>query len=239
MHFSYLSSTLPRKWKMSSSEKEAAYPPTTPPKSAGKPPKSNRKLSSGSKPPKRTSILFRSVSFSEKPNVVMSGDFKVPPPVLPPAASATSIAIFRPPRLQDEVTKSSSTTSEQNNFSSFTRDWRSQSMVDLLRGGNSNPNSRGSSLTSSFRSTWSSKPKSIRNVSSSCDGINRISDPKKETSNPIGLASIFSKNLRSNSWRNLHTIDRIDSGSDKDKDTTVTVSNISAKLPWKGDKFSF
>ena len=181
-----------------------------PPKATGKPPKSTRKLSSTSKPPggKRSSNLFRSVSFSDKPaHVVMNGEFKVPPPVLLPAASAISVAIHRPPRPQDECTKCSNSTST---VSSFTRDWRSQSMVDLIRGNQSNGNSRGNSLTASFRSSWSSKPKSIRSVSSSCDGINRIEAAGKPDRHPVGLATIFSKNLRSNSWRNLQTIDRVD-----------------------------
>ncbi len=194
-----------------------------PPKATGKPPKSTRKLSSStSKPsgPKRSSLLFRSVSFSEKSNnaVVMNGPFKVPPPVLPPATSATSIAIHRPPRPQDECLKCSSSTSAsspESNLSTFTRDWRSQSMVDLMRGVQSNPNSRGNSLTSSFRSSWSSKPKSIRSVSSSCDGINRIEGNRIKENPVVGLATIFSKNLRSNSWRNLQTIDRIETAEEE------------------------
>ena len=243
MHFPYISSTLPRKWKMSSSStsttsmSEPHSVPLSPPKATGKPPKGTRKLSAGSKPlgGKRSSSLFRSVSFSEKSshnhnnnninngnaNVVMNGEFKVPPPpVLPSASSAISVAIHRPPRPQDFCTKCSGNSKEDsdNNFTSFTRDWRSQSMVDLMRRSTSSMRQSDDTSTT-FRSSWTTQPKSIRLVSSSCDGINRLDSFKcgerqrRSGGQPVGLATIFSKNLRSNSWRNLTTIDRVDSAS--------------------------
>jgi hypothetical protein len=52
-------------------------------------------------------------------------------------------------------------------------------------------------------------------VSTSCDGLNRLESaggPRQPP--PAGLATIFSKNLRSNSWRNLQTIDRVDATGD-------------------------
>lgn len=211
MHLPYISASLPRKWK----SPPTSAPPVTvtgsPTKSDGKPPKSSTKTSSGGRSSKRLSTLFRSASFSEKPPVTMDGKFKVPQPpapsvaplsriVLPSAAEAESVMIRRHP-LQPCVILPSG-----DSCTTFGRDWRSQSLADLILP--QTPKANRPEPSAGFEGKKWFSGTSPR-VSSSCDGLHRLGLGQRDK-NP-GLATIFSKNLRSNSWRNLTTIDRVDS----------------------------
>ncbi len=186
MHFP----TLPRRWRMPSSSETL---PTVSGDSNGKPPKSARKLSANAKSLRRSSHLCKSASFASKTSKGIVGEPLLSPyfaqGILPSAGDAVTVAIHRTPLPQQEFLRRESA-SRPDLVSSFTKDWRSQSMSDLHRQSNLNDDIVvvNNNPTSSF--------------TSSSDRINHLGLKRGEPDH----ATIFKTNLRSSSWRNLHAL---------------------------------
>ena len=205
MHLPNISSTLPRRWKLSSTNDLS---------SDKRPPKPHhssltRRFSISSKPPRPgglNSPLFRSASFT-LPTSDGEFDFKKP---LPPPPSVTATRPSKPPRtpsfLRRKKKAASSSLSEQE---------RSQSLVDLQQQQVTYQDShccnchRQSERLRSLSFDNSSKANTTFAVATpptlNDKSFTTTTTPRQQ----ISTASIFSKNLRSNSWRNLTAIGRI------------------------------
>ncbi len=219
MHFP----TLPRRWRLTTSNGGH-----TNPASMRKPPRA--KVSVGfmtatpKKPPSSSSVsLSRSASFSSDPV------FKVP--AAPPAKRVPSISrlsSFRSQNNSDRCpTCCQSKDKNVNGVGSrkigFQRtDWRSRSLMDLgppdIKNSHSNPSSQWT-RNRSFSLVGRQNASGVAGgVIRNGGGYMRASQDDLDEGrhhNTSATASIFSNNLRSNSWRNLSTIGRADSSSSK------------------------
>ena len=195
MHFP----TLPKRWRLQAGGGASAE--------AKKPPKSNTSSSRVTSPRKTNPNpikLNRSVSFSSDPV------FKVPaqPPAVPLFSSgrlSSSRSSSRLPSFEATTTSAASTTESPCPNCQFQRqDWKSQSLMDLQK---QQPRSRSNSLvrlagggvgppTTSSARGCDPPNTSLLSSNISCSNNN----------NNANTATIFSNNLRSNSWRNLSLI---------------------------------
>ena len=163
---------------------------------AKKPPKSNTtRVTSPRKTNPNPIKLNRSVSFSSDPV------FKVPaqPPLFSSGRLSASRSSSRLPPF--EVTTAASTASTESpcpNCQFQRQDWRSQSLMDLQK----QPRSRSNSLVRLAGGGGGGGPP----TTSSARGCDPTSLSSSNNNNNANTATIFSNNLRSNSWRNLSLI---------------------------------
>lgn len=160
----------------------------------GKPPKSVRKLSANGKR-SSSSLLCKSASFASKGIVgePLMGPY-LSHGVLPSAGEAVTVAIHRTPPPQLEFLRRESG-SRPDLVSSFTKDWRSQSMSDL-----NNRTNHDDVVVYPTSTCGTQQP-----LVSSSDRINQLG-LRREPEFSSSHATIFKTNLRSNSWRNLHVL---------------------------------
>ena len=189
MHFP----TLPKRWRLPAASAEAK-----------KPPKSSTRVTTPRKINpinNNSSKLSRSVSFNSD-NV-----FKVP---AIPSCSSSSTASTRlsrsmsRPRHYEAAGEEAKAAACPNCQYQSRQDWRSRSLIDLQR----QPQSASVVPSSATAATTASRSSSLVRLNPSMQQTTspRGCENQKLSTSSNNIATIFSNNLRSNSWRNLSVI---------------------------------
>ena len=163
---------------------------------AKKPPKSNTtRVTSPRKTNPNPIKLNRSVSFSSDP--VFKVPAQPPAPLFSSGRLSASRSSSRLPPFEVTTASTASTESPCPNCQFQRQDWRSQSLMDLQK----QPRSRSNSLVRLAGGGGGGPP-----TTSSARGCDPTSLSSSSNNNNANTATIFSNNLRSNSWRNLSLI---------------------------------